>query len=197
MLSGRTGVTQTFPFRGVSRDIIRDYRPDEVHAMIFYLGSKPIAGRRHPARKPTPCFRSIPPRFIRIAPAPDLRSCCLHGIGLTRHMWEAVAALADRFTLVSYDLPGHGETDPPDHAYEIDDLSEQLAAVLTASGIARAHLVGSSLGGMVAQHFAATWPERVDRLVLCDTSPALSEGMRDAFLTMRDHVLRPWRDGAR
>ncbi len=113
----------------------------------------------------------------------------LHGIGLTRHMWEAVAALADRFTLVSYDLPGHGETDPPDHAYEIDDLSEQLAAVLTASGIARAHLVGSSLGGMVAQHFAATWPERVDRLVLCDTSPALSEGMRDAFLTMRDHVL--------
>jgi pimeloyl-ACP methyl ester carboxylesterase len=113
----------------------------------------------------------------------------LHGIGLTRHMWDGVAALADRFELLSYDLPGHGETVSPDSSYEIDDLSEQLAAVLTGSGILRASIVGSSLGGMVAQHFAATWPERVNRLVLCDTSPALSEGMRDELSTMPGHGL--------
>lgn len=105
----------------------------------------------------------------------------LHGIGTTRRMWDGLAALADRFELLSYDFPGLGETVPPDSSYEIEDLSEQLAAVLIRSGITRAHLVGSSLGGMVAQHFAATWPESVDRLVLCDTTPALSEGMRDEF----------------
>ena len=113
----------------------------------------------------------------------------LHGIGLTRGMWDGVAVLADQFELLSYDLPGHGETVSPDSAYEIDDLSEQLAAVLTVSGIERAHIVGSSLGGMVAQHFAATWPERVARLVLCDTTPALSEGLRDEILPKPDYGL--------
>jgi pimeloyl-ACP methyl ester carboxylesterase len=106
----------------------------------------------------------------------------LHGLGATHAMWDGIAALAERFELLAYDFPGHGETLPPADAYEIDDLAEQLAAMMTMSGIARAHIVGSGLGGMVAQHFAASWPERVDRLVLCDTTPALSEGMRDAFL---------------
>jgi len=108
----------------------------------------------------------------------------LHGLDASRRMWDGIApALAGQFELLSIDFPGHGDAAPPDGPFEIDDLSDQLAAVLTASGIERAHIVGSSLGGMVAQHFAATRPERVDRLVLCDTSPALSEGLRDELLT--------------
>jgi pimeloyl-ACP methyl ester carboxylesterase len=107
----------------------------------------------------------------------------LHGVAATRRMWDGLTALAGRFDLVSYDFPGHGVTAEPDGPYEIEDLSDQLGAVLAASGIARAHIVGSSLGGMVAQHFAAARPECVDHLVLCDTSPALSEGTRDEFLT--------------
>jgi pimeloyl-ACP methyl ester carboxylesterase len=113
----------------------------------------------------------------------------LHGISKTRHMWDGLAALTGRFELLSYDLPGHGETLSPDGPYEIEDLSDQLAAVLTALGVTRAHVMGSSLGGMVAQHFAATRPERVDHLILCDTSPALSEGMRDELLTMQGRGL--------
>ncbi len=111
----------------------------------------------------------------------------LHGIGQTRHMWDGIAALSGRFELLTYDFPGHGETPTPDTAYDIEDLSDQLADILNAAGILRAHLVGSSLGGMVAQQFAATWPGRVDRLVLCDTSPGLSEGMRDELLTLPGH----------
>jgi pimeloyl-ACP methyl ester carboxylesterase len=113
----------------------------------------------------------------------------LHGIGATCRTWDGIAALSGRFEIVSYDLPGHGETVSPDGPYEIDDLSDQLAATLTGCRVARAHVVGSSLGGMVAQHFAATWSDRVDRLVLCDTTPALSERMRDEFLAMQDHSL--------
>jgi pimeloyl-ACP methyl ester carboxylesterase len=108
----------------------------------------------------------------------------LHGTGVTHQAWDGLAELIRQFELVSYDLPGHGETPAPGVAYGIEDLSDQLAAVLTASGITRAHLVGTSLGGMIAQHFAATRPERVDRLVLCDTSPGLSEGLREEFLAM-------------
>jgi pimeloyl-ACP methyl ester carboxylesterase len=100
----------------------------------------------------------------------------LHGVGATRRMWDGIAGLAERFELLSYDFPVDGGT------FEIGDLADRLAAILTAAGVARAHIVGSSLGGMVAQCFAADFPERVDRLVLCDTTPALSEGMRDAFL---------------
>ncbi len=103
----------------------------------------------------------------------------LHGIGKNRGMWEGLAPLAAHFTLLSYDFPGHGEAACMDGSYEIDDLSNQLAERLTLSGLVRVHVVGSSLGGMVAQHFAATLPERVNRLVLCDTTPALSEGLRD------------------
>ena len=113
----------------------------------------------------------------------------LHGIGATHRMWNGIATLAGRFELVSYDLPEHGETAAPDGPFEIEDLSDQLAALLTASGITRAHVVGSSLGGMVAQSFAAASPERVDHLVLCDTSPALSEGMREELLTKPGHAL--------
>jgi pimeloyl-ACP methyl ester carboxylesterase len=108
----------------------------------------------------------------------------LHGIAGSRRDWSGLAALAQNFQLLTYDLPGHGETPAPDEPYEIEDLSDQLAAILNEAGIDRAHLVGSSLGGMVAQCFASAHPERVDRLVLCDTSPGLSEGMRDEFLTM-------------
>jgi pimeloyl-ACP methyl ester carboxylesterase len=97
-------------------------------------------------------------------------------------MWDGLAGLSARFALYSYDFPGDGLPG----AFEIDDLSEQLAGVLTRAAIARTHIVGSSLGGMIAQVFAAAYPERVDRLVLCDTTPELSEGARDTILTMRD-----------
>ncbi len=108
----------------------------------------------------------------------------LHGLGATCRMWDGLSGLTASFELVSYDLPGHGETAAPGHPYEIEDLSDQLDAVMRAAGIARAHIAGSSIGGMVAQHFAAARPERVDRLVLCDTTPALSDGKRDELLTV-------------
>jgi pimeloyl-ACP methyl ester carboxylesterase len=130
----------------------------------------------------------LDPRHVRIHRAgsgpPVL---LLHGIASTRRMWDGIAALTDRFELVSYDFPGHGETEQPETPYEIDDLADQAAVILTAAGIQRAHVVASSLGGMVAQPLAAAWPARIGRLVLCDTTPALSEGKRDELLTMPGH----------
>ena len=108
----------------------------------------------------------------------------LHALGATRAMWHGLAGLSAHFELIAYDLPGHGDTPAPPVAYEIEDLADQLATLLTRLDLPRVHLAGSSLGGMVAQAFAATYPGRVDRMVLCDTSPGLSEGARDALAVL-------------
>jgi 3-oxoadipate enol-lactonase len=102
----------------------------------------------------------------------------LHCLGMTHHLWDCLGGLADRHTLISYDLPGHGETALPAAPYCIEELSAQLAAVLRREGIARAHIMGISLGGLVAQCFAATEPAMVDRLVLCDTTPRYTDDAR-------------------
>jgi 3-oxoadipate enol-lactonase len=94
-------------------------------------------------------------------------------------LWRiAAAGLEDRWTLLSYDFPGHGETPAPGSGYAIGDLSRQLALLLDREGIGSAHLAGISLGGLVAQHFAATNPNRVERLVLIDTTPRYDETAR-------------------
>ena len=117
----------------------------------------------------------------------------LHCLGMTHHLWDCLGGLADRHTLISYDLPGHGETALPAHPYGIEELSDQLAAVLRREGIARAHIMGISLGGLIAQHFAATEPAMVDRLVLCDTTPRYTDEAR-ANWAVRAAAAR--RDGA-
>ena len=102
----------------------------------------------------------------------------LHWLGMTHHLWDCLGGLSDRCTLISYDFPGHGETVLPDAPYGIEELSAQLGAVLRREGITRAHVMGISLGGLVAQCFAATEPAVVDRLVLCDTTPRYTEEAR-------------------
>jgi 3-oxoadipate enol-lactonase len=102
----------------------------------------------------------------------------LHCLGVDHRFWDFATALEDQFRIVRYDLPGHGETPVPASGYAIEDLSAQLAALLGGLGIARAHVAGISMGGLVAQHFAATCPDRVNRLVLIDTTPRYVEELR-------------------
>ena len=91
----------------------------------------------------------------------------IHGVGLDHHMWSAQAvALRDEFTVLRYDVVGHGETPPRPGGMELRDLAAQLAALLDEEDIPRAHVVGFSLGALVAQAFALTHPQRLKRLVL-------------------------------
>jgi 3-oxoadipate enol-lactonase len=102
----------------------------------------------------------------------------LHCLGVDHHFWDFAAPLASEFTLYRYDLPGHGTSATPLAGYRIADLSAQLAELLQVHQIGRVHLAGISLGGLIAQHFAATRPERVDRLILIDTTPRYTDEMR-------------------
>ncbi len=102
----------------------------------------------------------------------------LHCLGMTHHLWDSIHALGDRYELLSYDIPGHGETPLPEKPYSIADLSHQLHDILQHNGIRRANVMGISLGGLTAQHFAATWPEMTDHLVLADTTARYSDEAR-------------------
>jgi 3-oxoadipate enol-lactonase len=126
----------------------------------------------------------LDPAFIRLHRRGDGPALVLlHCLGVDHRLWEiAAAGLEDAFTLISYDFPGHHETPLPEGAYGVAELSTQLADVLSRAGIARAHVAGISLGGLVAQHFAAAYPERVDRLALIDTTPRYTEEARQMWV---------------
>lgn len=102
----------------------------------------------------------------------------LHCLGVDYRFWDFGAPLAGKFSLIRYDLPGHGETPVPRFPYQISDLSAQLLGILTNRGIKRANIAGISLGGLIAQHFAAHYPGSVEKLVLIDTTPRYTDELR-------------------
>jgi 3-oxoadipate enol-lactonase len=100
-----------------------------------------------------------------------------NSLGATRGMWDPqVPALAERYRVLTYDTRGHGETPAPPGPYTLDDLVDDVVALLDEVGAERAHLVGVSLGGMVALRMAVREPRRVHRLVLLCTSASTDAG---------------------
>src|SRR5215207_10050773 len=84
-----------------------------------------------------------------------------NSIGTTLEMWDAQArALSNRYRCLRYDTRGHGRSPVVDRPVTIEDLADDLAGLLDALGVERAHIVGLSLGGMTAQAFGARHPER-------------------------------------
>jgi 3-oxoadipate enol-lactonase len=108
----------------------------------------------------------------RVLGAPGRPTVVVGGsVGSTLATWEPVlAALAVEFHVIAYDHRGHGGSPAPAGPYVIDDLAQDVLALLDDYHVARAHLVGLSLGGMVAQLIAARQPDRVDQLVLLCTA---------------------------
>src|SRR5665213_1277576 len=119
-------------------------------------------------------------RIVRRGTGPAL--VLLHCLGVDHRLWDIAAAGLERdFTLIAYDFPGHGAAAVPASPYGIADLSAALAVLLDRAGIARAHVAGISLGGLIAQDFAANHPPRVERLALIDTTPRYTDEMRQMW----------------
>ena len=110
-----------------------------------------------------------------------------NSLGATRAMWDPqVPALAERYRVVTYDTRGHGESPAPKGPYSIDDLTDDLVALLDEVGAERAHVVGLSVGGMTGIRLAARDPERVDRLVLlCSSANPDPQGFLDRAAQVR------------
>jgi pimeloyl-ACP methyl ester carboxylesterase len=96
----------------------------------------------------------------------------IHGLGYARWGWEPVLpGLAEHFEVILFDNRGIGESDAPPGPYTAAEMAEDAVRVLDEAGVERAHVAGTSLGGMVAQELALAHPGRVDRLVLACTTP--------------------------
>ena len=110
-----------------------------------------------------------------------------NSIGTTVEMWDAQArALCNRYQVLRYDARGHARSPVVDQPVKIETLADDLAGLLDALGIARAHVVGLSLGGMTAQAFAAARPDRVHGLVLMATSAYLPQGWAERAALVRE-----------
>ena len=97
---------------------------------------------------------------------PDL--VFLHGMTDNSRSWSLIAPyFASKYHLYLLDQRGHGDSGKPDlRMYPVSMYAADLAAFMEAKGIAKADIVGHSLGSMIAQNFAVNYPEKVNRLVL-------------------------------
>jgi len=96
----------------------------------------------------------------------------IHGASGSLHVWEGwTGALGDKVRLISVDLPGHGLTGAwPRNEYTVEAYDDFIDALIRTLNLDRFVLVGHSLGGGVAWHFAATHPGRVSQLILIDSA---------------------------
>lgn len=97
-----------------------------------------------------------------------------NSLGSDLAMWHPqVEALAAHFRVIRYDTRGHGRSPVPDGPYVIDDLVDDVVALLDRLEVERAHFVGLSLGGMTGMRLAARELSRVDRLALLCTGAVM------------------------
>ena len=94
----------------------------------------------------------------------------LHGVGLDHRLWDDLAPyLEPDFDVLRYDLLGHGSASPLGNAVTPEDFAKQLDDVLDEANWKNAHVLGYSMGGLIAAHYAATRPTRLKRLTLLST----------------------------
>jgi 3-oxoadipate enol-lactonase len=97
-----------------------------------------------------------------------------NSLGATLDMWDPqVVALSRDFRLLQYDTRGHGGSAVPPGPYTIEQLGTDVVGLLDLLGIERAHFCGLSMGGATGMWLGAHAPSRLDRLVLCNTTPWL------------------------
>jgi len=115
----------------------------------------------------------------------------LHGVGSHLQAWDGVAtSLRDDFTLLRYDLRGHGESGKPPGPYSLDDYVADLAALLDAQSVDRTTLVGFSFGGMIAPAFTVRHPERVRALGIVSAVAGRTPEQRAAVVKRADELGR-------
>lgn len=114
----------------------------------------------------------------------------IHGVGADARSWDAIApVLAQRYTILRLDLRGHGRSGHITGALVLDDFARDVVDVLDVVGVPRAHVVGFSLGGMIAQALGLDYAARVDRLVLLSAVAGRTEQER-ARVRDRLEILR-------
>lgn len=144
----------------------------------------------------TTAFIPGPPRLAYDAVGQGPLVVFLHGIGGNRSNWQdqLPALAAAGYRAVSWDARGYGLSDDYEGPLHFEDFSHDLARALDHFGVARAHLVGLSMGGRILQDFYPRYAERVASLTLVATVPgfdkSLSPEKRAEFVRLRTAPLK-------
>lgn len=129
-----------------------------------------------------------------------------NSLGTDLHMWDAqIAAFTQHFRVLRYDTRGHGQSLVTAGAYSIEQNGRDVLALLDALEIAQVSFCGLSMGGLIGQWLALNAPERLQRLVLCNTAakigspevwnPRIETVLREgpaAMLALRDASIARW-----
>ncbi|GAB4327924.1 MAG: alpha/beta hydrolase [Dehalococcoidia bacterium] len=111
------------------------------------------------------------------------------GLGGDLQAWaRQIPALSKHFRVITFDNRGAGRTSAPDKPYSIAGMAEDTAGLMDHLGIERAHVLGLSMGGMIAQELALSEPGRVDRLILVSTAASIEGYVRrfvEAWMNVR------------
>jgi 3-oxoadipate enol-lactonase len=124
-----------------------------------------------------------------------------HALGCDLHMWDGVAAILEKdFTVLRYDQRCHGKSACPTGPFTVDDLADDLAALIQQQNAGPAIVAGLSLGGMVAQSIAARHPQLVKAIVIANSGSFYDDAARGIWQarieTVNKSGIAPIVDGA-
>lgn len=119
----------------------------------------------------------------------------IHGLGLDSGAWIGqVLALSSTYQVITFDNRGAGRTDAPEVPYSTEMMAEDTIALLDVLGVDRIHVLGFSMGGLIAQILAIKYPDRVQSLVLASTAaklPAISKQVIQGWAQLLKEKIRP------
>lgn len=100
----------------------------------------------------------------------------IHGFGAKKESWIAqFGPLSEHFKVIRFDNRGSGKSDRPNQPYSMELFADDINGLMEYLKINKAHIFGVSVGGMIAQHFAVKYPNRVNKLILMNTTPKWPE----------------------
>lgn len=114
--------------------------------------------------------------YVEMGSSDGKPTLLIHGYTDNSRSWSLVAPYLKDRHVFAIDLRGHGKSDAPPCCYAITDLADDAAQFLDAIGIAKADVVGHSLGSMTGQLLAAQHPDKVNKLVLVSSTLAVGSG---------------------
>jgi pimeloyl-ACP methyl ester carboxylesterase len=106
----------------------------------------------------------------------------IHGVGLDHQMWDKQVNHLNKFSILTYDLLGHGKTPCNKEKLSLEDFSNQLLEILNHLKIEKIHLVGFSLGSLIALDFSSRYQKRIEKLILIGTTYKRSNQERSLVL---------------
>jgi 3-oxoadipate enol-lactonase len=99
----------------------------------------------------------------------------ISGLGGDHTFWDtSIEIFSASFKVIVFDTRGIGKTATPEEPYTMDIFAEDLAGLMTALQIEKAHILGFSMGGVIAQTFAVKYPDKVLKLILAATFPVMN-----------------------